>query len=305
LRRRLIVLGVVLLVVGLGAAYWFTQVPGQIADDHRDRALPEHARAATAIQGVAATLTLRNFSAGNFRAANRARESGRFLRVYRRESRKRRRRLDRPRREIAAARQALGRLDRERLFEVESKPLLGGSGAVKDSEAIARRERTYLRAARAALDEYHEVVEYVTRLRRVDDRAAVVVARGFAEVPNRTVTDPRQLTVPLNRLARRLRPLRRSYLRLDAPAELRRERDLSARAITVLVEELRRASAAFSRFDNVGAERARIRLTRRLRRLGRGGLGSLARLVEGSSLRRRLDALDREDERIRRAYAAL
>ena len=230
-----------------------------------------------------------------------------FLRRYRRVSRARARRLGRARRQIAMARKTLAALDRDRLFVVESRALLDGTGPVKDAKAIPGRERTFLRDARRALDEYAKAVDYAFAFRRVDDRVSTVIARGFAAVPDRTVFEPAQLTVPLNRLARRLRPFRRRYLRLKPPRELRGDPRVEARAVTVIVQEVRRAAAAYTRFDNDGAQAAYRRLTRRLRATNRRlqGATALSRFVHESSIRRRFDALDNDDTEIRRAYDAL
>ncbi len=299
------VAGLVLVAVGLAAAYWFTQVPEKVAADHRDRALPEHRKAAQAMDRVELTLSLDSFSAGDYTAVNRAREPRVFLRLYRRVSRARARRLRRPRRQSAMARRTLASIDRDRLLVVESRPLLDDTGPVQDAKAITGRERTFLRDAGRALDEYEKAVAYAFAFKRVDDRVVRVIARGFAAVPDRTVFEPAQLTVPLDRLARRLRPFRRRYLRLKPPRELRRDPRLEARALTVIIQEVRRASAAYSRFDNAGAQAAQRRLTRRLRANSRRNGDALSRFVHASSIRRLFDALDKEDTEIRRAYDAL
>jgi hypothetical protein len=226
------------------------------------------------------------------------------MRRYRRVSRARKRRLERPREALRSARRTLATIDRELLLEVETKPLLDDSGPAEDARAVARSERRYLRAAGTTLERYDEVLAFFRALVRVDDRLIATVVRGGAAVPRGTVYDPGQLTRPLDRLARRLIRVRRSYRRLESPPALRRYRAKFSRLATVVIQEVRRASAAFSRFDNAGAQAAFKRLDRRIDRVGRSDQ-LLLRLFTASALSERFDDLDDRDRRIRRAYAAL
>jgi hypothetical protein len=304
-RRRLIAIFIVLVLAAGAAAYWFVAVPDQIASDYRSAAQPEHARLAGVMETVESTFTASNFSSGNYRKVNRAPSPERFLRAYRRESRDRKRRLRVPAGHIARGREALKTVDRARLLSVDSKPLLGGSDGVKASTALADQELAYLRAARRTLDEYDEVVKQLLAYQRVEDRVATTLARGLGAFPSRAVTDPKQLTRPLDRLARRLRPYRRAYRRLSLPPEMRADRAVSAASITVIVQELRRTSRAYANFDNAGAQAAQARLSRRIRRLSKRRRGSLSALVGASATRRAFDDLQTRDQRIRRAYEEL
>ena len=206
---------------------------------------------------------------------------------------------------MAAARQVLRRIDRERLLEVRTKPLLGGSDEVKEAKAVARRERGYLAAADGALDAYEGLLRYQLAVQRLEDRIARSYARASASFPNTTVYDPKLLTVPLDRFARALRPYRRAFLRLDAPRALRDEPRQFARAITVVIRALRGQSAAFTRFDNAGAQRAARRGRRALRRIDRRTRNSLTKIVQDTAAADRLIKLNGLDDRIRRAYDAL
>lgn len=304
MRRRLIVICLALALVSAVAAYWFLAVPDQIAGDYKSAARPEHARLAGVMERVGTTFTARSLSPGDYRKVNKAATPELFLRAYRRVSRDRRRRLGGPAGQIAKAREALKRIDRGRLLDVDSKPLLGGTDAVEASEALADRERAFLRAARRTLDEYDTLVKQLLGFQRVDDRVAATLARGLNALPDTVVSDPKLLTRPLDRLARRLRPYRRAYRRLPVPPEARRDRAASAAVIAVIVQELGRTSAAYSRFDNAGARAAQQRLSRRIRRLSRRR-GSLAALVSRSVTRRAFNDLDARDRRIRRAYEEL
>lgn len=307
MRRRVIAivagLGLLALASG-GVAYWFLAVPDQIAEEHRDRAEPEHTRVARAMDRVGETLEYTTLSFGDFRKVNKL-EGRRYLRAYRRVSRARYRRLRRPAREIAAARQVLRRVDRERLLDVPTKPFLGGSDAVKGAEAITGRERGYLAAADGALDAYEGLLGYQLAVQRLEDRIARLYARVSSSLPNTTVNDPKLLTVPLDRFARALTPYRRAFLRLDAPRALRDEPRQFARAIAAVIRGLRGQSAAYSRFDNAGAQRAGRRAGRALRRVDRRTRDSLEKTVEESAAADRLAKLNGLDGRIRRAYDAL
>lgn len=304
MRRRLIAICLVLALASGVAAYWFLAVPDKIADGYKSKAQPEHSRLADLMESVETTFTAGNFSPGDYRKVNKAATPELFLRAYRRVSRDRRRRLGAPADQIAKGREALKRIDRGRLLDVDSKPLLGGTDAVEASESLADRERAFLRAAGSTLDEYDRLVKQILGFQRVDDGVAATLARGLNALPDRVVTDPKLLTRPLERLARRLRPYRRVYRRLPVPSEARRDRAVSEASIAVIVQELGRTSTAYSRFDNAGARAAQQRLSRRIRRLSRRR-GSLSALVSRSAARRAFDDLEARDRRIRRAYGEL
>ena len=183
-------------------------------------------------------------------------------------------------------------MDRDELLDVGSRPLLGATGPVEASEAIADQERAYLRAADGAVDAYERSVDQVVALQRLDDRSSAVLARGLSAVPNRTVLDVELLTFPLDSLVTRLARLRQRYRRLDVPPAARRERDRSLASIGAIATEVRRASAAFERRDNRRAGAAMRRLERRVRRLDRHERRSLARPFESPAARRALDELE-------------
>jgi hypothetical protein len=290
-----------LLVVGVAIAYYFTQVPGTLAEDYKEQAEPEQQRIRAAMRPVYRSLSAKTFGTDN-RSIEKAKNPDQLVRAIDRTTSRELRQLAPAQKAIDRARRILEKADEEALLDTPSWPLLGGRGDLEDADAIADRERRYMREARAFLKHYERVVGYTRNDIRFVRSYGVTFGRGFGAIPDNP-SSPGQVTRPLDRTARQLDRHLRGYREVKAPPELRRDHKTHVALLRYVIARIRELSSAVEAQDlgrlnrwerdfTRGMKRFRVRVTVR-------------KFVTSSSYAKSVRKLRDMERSLLRAYARL
>lgn len=298
LRWILIPLGV--LVIAGAVAYYLLWVPPQLANDYEEKAEPEHTKVEQMLRPVrdqfnSTVLGTIEFKRKDPRAYLRA-----YLRVAARDIREQRR----AQRVVRRARRALERIDESAMTEPPSLPLLERRGDMEDAQALADRERDYLRKARAFLRDFAELLAFEIRADRLIDRLNLAFARAETRIP-KVATSPGQITGPMDAAALRAALATRGYRRLKPPKPMRAEHRRISREMQRDVRDQRAISQAVKRDDFTRVRAIERRIKREAKRRDRASKADLTRLVERSRYARQLKDLTRRETEIFDAFRDL
>jgi hypothetical protein len=235
------------LIVAAAIAYYFTQVPGMLAEDYEEKAEPEQQRIRAAMRPVYRSLSAKTFGTDS-RAVEKAKNADQYVRAIDRTTSKELRQLVPAQKAIDRAQRVLGKTDEEALLETPSWPLVGGRGELGEAEEIADREREYLPRARAFLKHYERVVAYTRSDIEFVRSFGFALGRGLGRIPD-SPSSPGQVTGPLDRTARQLDGHLRRYRRTKAPRELRRDHRTHVGLIRYVIGHVRAVSSAVKAQD--------------------------------------------------------
>ena len=292
----------VLLLVAAAVAYYFTQVPGRLAEDYKEEAEPQQQLMRNAMRPVYRTLAVQTFGADT-RSLNRAKNPDQYILAVDRVTSRQLRRLDPARRQIAKAKRTIEKLDEEALFEVPEWPLLGGRGDLEEAEDIAGREREYVVEARAFLKHYERLVSYTEDEVRFVRRFGVTMGRGFDAIPANP-TSPGQVTRPLDRTARRFKPQLASFRKRKAPPEVRKNHKELLGVVRFVDAKVRELSSAVKARNLARIEAWERDFARGLKRFDGTGV-TPARIVSRSTYARKVRKLRDRERALLRAYDRL
>lgn len=293
--------GVLLLVVG-AIAYYFTQMPGRLADDYKEEAEPQQQLMRNAMRPVYRTLAVQTFGADT-RSINRARNPDQYIRAVDRVTSRQLRRLAPARRQIAKAKRTIEKLDEKALFEPPAWPLLGGRGDLEGAESIAEDEREYVEEASAFLKHYERLVSYTEDEVRFARTFGVTMGRGFDAIPANP-TSPGQVTRPLDRTTRRFKTQLASFRKRKAPPEIRKNHKELVALVRFVDSKVRELSSAVKARNLARIEAWEREFGRGLRRFTGAGI-SPARIVVRSTYAKRVRKLRDRERALLRAYGRL
>ena len=298
MRLRWILAGAGVLLVACALVLYLTQMPAKVANDYESRAEPQHGRVGKAIQPVIDTFDYETFAVVEVDEDLAPRK---YLRALRRATSRDLRELEKARRAVRKAKRTLARVDEEELTHVSDWPLLGGTGDVEEASKVADQAGAYLRKARAYVRDYQELVEYSVDLVRFGDREVAAQVRAELAFPARP-TSPAQIARPLERAHEILIVELARFKRHRPPEEqfsqyhrIIRETEAQLRLETKYI-------AAVKRNDFSRSERLRKKLNRDVDRSSRRSRRDLARLMERSRFKKRVDDLQRRESRIADAF---
>ncbi|HEX8648294.1 MAG TPA: hypothetical protein VF715_15480 [Thermoleophilaceae bacterium] len=300
MRLRWILLPLGVLAVGAAVAYYLFWVPPQLADDYEEKAEPEHAKIGQTLSQV--TGEFNNVVLGTiaFKRKDARAYMRTYLRVAARDMREQRRALRRVRR----ARRELARIDESALTEPPDWPLLGSRGDMEDAQALAGKERDYLRKARAFLRDFAALLAYEVRADRWIGRHNLSFARAETRIP-KVATSPGQITGPLDAAALRAELAVRGYRRLKPPKPMRAEHRRVAREMQRDIRDQRAISRAVKRNDFTRVRAIERRVKRDLKRRNRASRAALAWLVDRSRYARQIEDLKRRETKGYEAFEDL
>ena len=301
LRWILIPLGV-LVIVGAVVAY-FAVIPPTLADDYEEKAEPEQTKVEDALRPVTESFNVSTFGVSRLSTKLSPRE---YLKRYRKDAARTRRRLVRARTTPRRALRVVKRADADAMTEPPSWPLLGGSGDLGEAEELGGRIDDYLRKVRAFLRGYQRLLEYTATTYAGFARVNIAYAESQAALP-RTYTSTRQVTGPLGDALRvQVTELKR-LRRLDPPRDpvVRAiHRDDIADAEAAVAGE-RALIAAYERDDVQRANAILRRGERTTKAQDREAVKQLQRLMDRSRYRRQIEDLERRDDEIFQAFEEL
>ena len=291
-----------LLVVAAAVAYYFTQVPGKLAEDYKDEAEPQQQKIRRAMRPVYRTLALQTFGADT-RSIRKAKNPDAYIRAVDRVTSRQLRALAPARKQIGKAKRTIEKADEEALFETPDWPLLGGRGDLEEADAIADREREYVIEARAFLKHYERLVSYTEDEVRFVRRFGVTFGRGFDAIPDNP-TSPGQVTRPLDRTARQFKSQLQGFRKRKAPPEVRKAHKELVGLVRFVDEQVRELSSAVKARD-LGRINAWDRnFGRGLKRFDDAGV-SPAKLVSRSKYAKAVRKLRDKERSLLRAYKRL
>lgn len=235
------------MLAAAAVAYYFTQVPGMLAEDYKEKAEPEQQRIREAMRPVYRSLSAKTFGTDS-RSIERAKNPDQFVRAIDRTTATELRQLVPAQKAIARAKRVLSKADEHALLDTPAWPLLGGRGDLQEAEEIADREREYLPQARAFLKHYERVVSYTRNDIRFVRTYGVTFGKGFGAIPD-SPTSPGQVTGPIDRTARRLEAQLRGYRKVKAPPELRRDHKTHVALVRYVIAQIRELSSAVKARD--------------------------------------------------------
>jgi hypothetical protein len=303
-RGPLAAAGGVLLLGAAGAAY-VTLLPGHAASSYRDRVQPSLGRIEPAMEEVYDSFEPGVFAAESRQEGRSARERSprRYVVDVRRSVSGQRRKLRAPRAAIARARSALER-DGDDLVALSTPPLLGSAGGLVDARAVRDDARAYRRESMALLEDYDGLLDYQARSLDVSLAFARAYGGGLARVA-RMRSDRAATARALGATAAAVSRAIRDYDRLRAPGPLAPAQRAGRDAGRLVAAKLRQAAAAVRRRDPARLAAVQRGLRVGARRLVAGSAGALRALIEGSSVRLRIDRTRRLSRQLQRGLKGL
>lgn len=305
-RKRVLVAAVAGLLLVVAAAVGLTAYRGHAeADAARsfvERSRPLHKPLEGAISQLASSFVPETFyGANNLVTLQKARTPRQYLRALRDVADYNRESFDAQRFEIREVANALRRVDRAALTEVDEPFLASGSEHVRDAKAIADANRDFIRRTRRFVRNYSATISVLRRESRLTVDYQVAQLQAVAG----RVTAVDEAVARLRALARRLRSIARKMRRLRPSSDLRAGLRVRVRSIVTTRREVTLLAAAFQRRDLPAAQAIERRLRRRQRRADRRFAASRASLLTSSRIARELSDIRRRQEAIDARYGDL
>jgi hypothetical protein len=294
-------LGVVVLA---GLAFGYTRYRDhareQAVSSFAKKSKPEFQRVDEAMVRVYRDTTPGLLGAVDGRRIRRAKSLARRARLARDEAAFRRELTDGPRAQIKAVRDVLRTADVPALTEVDEPALAGSSAKLRAAHVVADHNRRLLHDIPAVLSQYDTVITSL----KVLNRRSVAFDAALAEDADRLsrAAAPGNVRSGLAAMSRRLAGSRDLMRRFHPAPDLRPAFKVSLAYENGVLADLRRLVQAIDDRDVATIDAAGASIDRRGARLRRDPRNQFRQLMLRSSLSHRLQALARQQARLRREY---